>query len=88
MVAPVNDGQWHHVAYTLSVDGQANIYVDGAPVASATDLDLAGLVLLDAIDIGRRSVGTSSALYFTGRLDNVLLEHRELSEAEIMALGM
>lgn len=84
---PVNDGQWHHVAFTFDPEDGTNVnnmrlYVDGALEQSsaslAKNIDTAGGVdfLIGADQMNRR---------FGGSIDEVRIWDRALSQAEIQS---
>ena len=83
--APVNDGQWHHVACTLDslpspnstdikfyVDGQPDAIIGGAPAAINT---VALNDVLIGCDVQNR--------FFNGTIDEVRIYNRALSVAEV-----
>lgn len=93
----VNDGQWHHIAASFGSAG--NIWVDGSPVATSlydtedilfrgaqTTLEFIG----DATEfyIGRAPDRTEPNTYstFNGRLDDVIVYDRVLTNDEISYL--
>jgi hypothetical protein len=82
--AMLDDGAWHHVAFTYSnANGVGTIYIDGAVAATKTigsgkDLSVAAPVI-----IGGRPDGNS---YFSGSLDDVAIFSRALTAAEITGL--
>lgn len=80
-----NDGQWHHVAATLGTNGM-RLYVDGAQVASRTDVTTAAPVWGYWRIGGDRLQGWDSdptSDYFTGSIDEVAVYDRTLSAASI-----
>lgn len=82
----VNNGQWHHIVATRT-GGTMSLYVDGAldtrtTVAGVANIDnttdlMAGAAVCDGID------GT---VPYTGKLDEISLYNRVLSDAEILAI--
>ena len=86
--ATYNDGQWHHVVGTLTAvppttvipaaGGPAVLYVDGAPVASSSEVLTYDYAVPAHWQSGSGQFGT-----FTGLLDEVAVYHRTLSAAEV-----
>jgi hypothetical protein len=76
----INDGQWHHVAATIT-GTTARIYVDGV-------LDSTGVATLDlgpvtfALEIGRRH---DTLTYASGLIDEVALYSYALTPAQVLA---
>ncbi len=84
----VNDGTWHHVAFTYDGSSSASgitIYIDGEEagtvVVNNTD---PGALADSALRLGQRA-GTLLG-YFSGGLDDIRIYSRELSATEIQAL--
>ncbi len=79
----VNDGNWHHVAYTI--DGTRIIsYIDG--VSKSTN-NLNGNYMRDITGywwFGRLCGGSSCSYYFNGNIKNVMIFNKTLSADEIM----
>ena len=84
---PLNDGNWHHVAAVLDSDGTPDIsevllYVDG-------ELETIASVFEEPIDTASSQdveIGAFSYLgiqYFNGRIDDVRIYDRPLSDVEI-----
>jgi hypothetical protein len=92
---PLNDGVWHHVAVVVdNFDGsedvnvrEAKLWVDGHldPVASSDGRVLAtGSTLVPCLGGSNHNDGYN----FTGRLDDVRIFDRALSDAEVQALSL
>lgn len=69
----INDGQWHHIAYTYDVSGTGvlKLYVDGVEDTSVTeqsDGDTSQFSLTDKLQIG---VNADQDEYFEGQIDEV-----------------
>ncbi|MCA9245736.1 MAG: lamin tail domain-containing protein [Planctomycetales bacterium] len=79
------DGQWHHLAhvYGSGIGGQ-RIYIDGQLVASGTKSQ-SDFNWQKHINIGFSNDAVSD--YFDGRIDDVAVWSRELSELQIQALA-
>ena len=76
--ASVNDGNWHHVAFTS--DGTTSkLYINGSESNSTSHT---WAISADIIELGR---GTSS-YYFNGSLDQVRVFNKALSSSEITTL--
>ncbi|MEE8452562.1 MAG: Ig-like domain-containing protein [Thermoguttaceae bacterium] len=83
---PVNDGQWHHVAFTRNAEtGRTEVYVDGQPSNSA--MAPAGAKTTAFSDIGRINDTGGSPRYFDGLLDDVRIYNRILTEDEVDLLA-
>ncbi|HEX8911697.1 MAG TPA: LamG domain-containing protein, partial [Humisphaera sp.] len=81
----VNDGQWHHVAFTRdAATGALQAYVDGALQATATGET--GLKSVPFSSIGRIEATQGPAAYFAGALDEVRIYNRVLTAAEVVAV--
>jgi hypothetical protein len=83
--ATVPTGRWTHVAAVIDSDG-GTIYVDGEPETTLEGFSGE----FDAIDGGELALGAfglSGSEYFNGRIDEVTLYDRALSDAEVAALG-
>ncbi len=78
--APLSNGEWHHIGATYTPAGNANLFVDGVLVATASTL-------------GRTRTSNGSPVYighsyggyrlFHGKIDNVAIYERALTEAEV-----
>ena len=84
---PINDGQWHHIAITY--DGAtAYGYVDALAIDSSSYANGIVYDALNYVEIGRRNTGGATFdQYFDGRLDDVRLYDRALSNREIFYLA-
>ncbi len=79
--------EWTHVAATFD-GGKKVLYVNGVPVASRTGLSALKYNAGPApVTIGAGWNGSESVAFFQGRLDEVTLYGRALSEVEIMAIA-
>lgn len=90
--SPINDGNWHHVAFTRdAVSGVVQVFVDGMLNSSATDP--AGPITSQFRLIGAQSdvagdgVTFQGATYFNGQLDDIHIYNAVLSNNQIAALG-
>lgn len=78
----VNDGQWHHVVAVY--DGaKKSIYIDGTLDASVATT---GTVSANNYPVRIGENAQATGRYFDGRIDEVALFNRALSEAEITGL--
>ena len=84
-VAKINDGQWHHVAVTISLNNNVSFYVDGV-LSSVSPLKVTGVgsnyAFLFVGQAGYAPLGN----YFNGSLDEVQIYNRALSSGEINGL--
>jgi glucose/arabinose dehydrogenase len=82
---PVNDGQWHHVAFTRdSATGVIKLYVDG--VLNATATSDTGLKSTPFASFGRIEDTGGTINYLAGSLDEIRVYNRVLSDAEVMTV--
>lgn len=88
-VTPLNTGQWYHVVVTFTTT-QAKIYVNGV-VDSVTNgdfsipTDLSGTATTIGAWIGDGLLDGRDTNYLDGRLDDVRIYHRALSDSEVAA---
>ncbi len=91
---PVNDGLWHHVAFThdYSVSPAANpdqVFLDGVLVSSGTSGT--SVKTVPFFEIGRitdsQGVGGNNRVYFLGSLDEVRVYNTILNAAQIQTLA-
>ena len=85
----INDGQWHHVAYTYDAGTQELlVYLDGQlePVTKVSDVSMPGFsVLNEEVRVGiDRAENNDTRI--AGSIDEVTLHSRVLSAAEIAAM--
>jgi hypothetical protein len=82
---PVNDGQWHHVAFSRdSATGMIKLYVDG--VLNATATSDAGLKTTPFASFGRIEDTGGTINYLAGSLDEIRVYNRVLSDGEVMTV--
>ncbi len=85
-VATINDGQWHHVAVTISLNDNISFYVDGV-LTSVSPLKVKGAGSNYAwLRVGQAGY-TPLGNYFNGSLDEVQIYNRALSPAEIAGIA-
>jgi len=84
---PINDGNWHHVAYVLNVAGTASsIYVDGKlekTVAITAGQAGAGITNTDALYFGVRNT-TTKTLPLNGSLDEVRIYDKAMTSGDLL----
>jgi arylsulfatase A-like enzyme len=85
----VNDGQWHHVAFTWENDGSPNVtdtqfYIDGVIENTVSVSDPVTINTGGGVDI--RIGNDIQNRWFSGAIDDVRIYPRALSAAEISAL--
>ena len=84
---PVNDGVWHHIVVTHDRDGDAEFFLDGRKVGSATISHLgnidSGLPTCVATD---GTLGTVWESRFPGAIDDVAIWRRLLTTEEMTSL--
>ena len=85
-VATINDGQWHHVAVTISLNNNVSFYVDGV-LTSVSPLKVTGAgsnyAWLRVGQAGYAPLGN----YFNGSMDDVQIYNRALSASEIAGVA-
>ncbi len=92
--AAIDDGQWRHVAAVLNDDGNPNVseillYIDGVlQSASASNTQAINTTARQNVLIGTSENAGVNGTYFNGRIDEVRIYDRPLSEAEIQELAM
>jgi hypothetical protein len=83
--APINDGQWHHIALTRNATtGLVQVYVDGVLSGSATSE--VGTKTTTFRSLGRIEDTGGTPAWFAGSLDDVRLFNRVLTAQEIQSL--
>jgi hypothetical protein len=85
----INDGRWHHVAATYSAtNGTQKIYIDGQLDASMKAFnDGVWLGTINATSCGTIGTNYLKSSYFAGKLDELIIEPRCLSEEELKLLA-
>ncbi|MCA9234075.1 MAG: hypothetical protein KDA44_01295 [Planctomycetales bacterium] len=88
----INDGQWHHVAFTRDeASGAVKIYVDGILQASGqsdTGIKSAAFRLIGAQTDLTGSGAADGATYFNGQLDEVRIYDQILGDNEIAGMAI
>jgi hypothetical protein len=80
----LNDGGWHHVAFTRERStGRIALFIDGEEVAAATG-STESLDASQTLTIGRMNPGRG---HFEGAIDEVMLFDRSLDQREVLALA-
>jgi len=85
----VADGNWHHVAVTVDRNLTGSLYVDGFQVLAFNPTQRQGsLTNTSALWVGRTHPTTCvpTSQYFTGRIDELEMFNRALTQTEIQAL--
>ena len=84
---PINDGNWHHVAYVLNVTGTtSSIYVDGKlekTLQITAGQAGAGITNTDALYFGVRNT-TTKTLPLNGSLDEVRIYDKAMTPADLL----
>ena len=95
---PVNDGQWHFVAFTRNAStGTVQVYVDGALQAQSTGTDAQATQIktgyfsvlgaqTDVTDASGTAASVAGYVFFNGSLDDVHIYNRVISQTEVQAL--
>ena len=89
-ITPVNDGQWHHIAVVLENDDTPNIsevvlYVNGRPDVPEAILSHP-INTADTLDVALGVDPLVGTRYFQGRMDEVRVYSRALSNTEVWHL--
>jgi subtilisin-like proprotein convertase family protein len=77
-------GQWHHVVVVIEASGAGTLYVDGSPAATfvtSVRPDPAG-----QFSVGQEWDGATPSDFWAGRIDEVLVYNRALSQTEVLVL--
>ncbi len=80
----INDGQWHHVAATITIAQGVRFYIDGA-LTSTQNRSIVARAGGSGLILGLNG-WTGYGTYFTGTLDDVRIYNRVLAASEIAAL--
>ena len=80
----VNDGNWHHVAFTYSNSGM-NIYIDGSKISNTTNVTPLTTATGNLL-IGARSLSNVLSKYFNGKIDEVAVWSSALPEERMQAI--
>ena len=84
-VATINDGQWHHVAVTITLNTNVSFYVDGV-ATSVSPLKVTGAGSNYAWLLIGQAAYAPLGNYFNGSMDEVQIYSRALSASEIGGL--
>ncbi len=80
----INDGRWHHIAYTRQSDNNFYLYIDGVLQGSTPDVATGPLVSNDTLFIGKRQNELSVAT-FAGEVDELRIWNFAKTDAEIQS---
>ena len=80
----IDDGLWHHVAFTRDASNNVNLYLDGTLVDSGVDTYT--LTNTQPLRIGSSLSGVDGGRNFDGNIDEVRFYNRVLSAEEIAQL--
>jgi hypothetical protein len=82
----INDDQWHHLVAVRDEGLDRNrLYVDGVKVDSTTYNYTAGFEAGTTVGIGYMAYNGNPDYFYDGRLDEVAVYDRALSDAEVLA---
>jgi len=81
----INDGTWHHFAFTVDRSGLARMYIDGVEVASASGAGVGSISNDEQLRIGART--GDQTLCFPGTIDEVRLYAKVLDPGEFNLPG-
>ncbi|HQR36604.1 MAG TPA: putative Ig domain-containing protein [Blastocatellia bacterium] len=85
----LGDNKWHHIALTVHrpFASQLVLYVDGTPIFTTTAVSIASVTNIADLTIGRGNQVTNLFKdYFNGRIDEVELFNRELTQQNVTAI--
>ena len=82
--ATVNNGNWHHIAFTYSSSGM-NIYIDGSGISNSVNVTPLATAT-DNFLIGARSISGTLSKYFNGSIDEVAIFNTALSDSKIQQI--
>ena len=77
----VNNGNWHHIAFTYSSLGM-NIYIDGSGISNSVNVTPLATAT-DNFLIGARSLSGTLSKYFDGSLSNISIWNTALTSAQV-----
>jgi RHS repeat-associated protein len=72
--APINDGNWHHLAVTAPASGSISVYVDGAPAGSINNSHALLMSAPDRLLVGATSLAAGPS-FMQGSLDEVRISN-------------
>ena len=81
----VFDGEWHHVAISVSEEHTASLYVDGVLHATET-VSFLDITNANAAAFGRNEDSGGGQWYYAGQLDDVSIWERPLTAADAFVL--
>ncbi len=86
---PINDGQWHHVAFTRdSTNGALQVYVDGVLTGSATGETGVKTAVIQSIGRVTNAQGSAThPVFLLGDLDDIRIFNCILSAPEVQTLA-
>ncbi len=84
---PINDGQWHHVAFVNESASSHKLYIDGTLAAHSTTLWTHHNANTQPVRIGRDRNASFSDAYFNGLIDDVAIVRRALTLEELQDLN-
>jgi hypothetical protein len=84
--AKINDGQWHHIAVTISLNNNVSFFVDGVST-SVSPLKVTGAGSNYAWLLVGQAGYTGLGNYFNGSLDDVQIYNRALAATEVAGLA-
>ena len=86
-VSPINDGEWHHVAGTVTDSGEGILYIDGLLVQSLATGSIASNGSTRMMIGGNPDTAGGAFRTWNGGIDEVTLWNRALTEDEVATLA-
>ncbi len=83
------DGEWHHVAVTVSTSDVVSLYIDGELRGGGTAAFFDGFSVLNSLSLGRNLDSTAGGgqWFFDGMMDEVRIYDRAMNANEIARLA-
>lgn len=81
VTGPIDDGQWHHVAFTVDASG-GKVYIDGDMAGSANWIGTPGQATINA----PLEIGWAGGTFLKGQMDDVAVWNTSLSSSAISNL--
>ena len=83
----VNDGNWHHVAWTRTSGKVLTLYIDGTAAGTATDTMGTGSTPLVTVSAIGRDPQNGGLPWFNGLMDDFRVYNRALTSTEVATLA-
>ena len=78
--------QWSHIAFTFDGNTTHKIYINGgSPFVTQTNGSTQTISSINNLYIGARNANGSTSMWYTGRIDEVMVWNTELTQGEVQA---